>query len=153
MVFRVEWHSALIPYGLHLERWVADALLESIAEVGDDALWITDFDTIPPHQDTIRLRLSPVELERTWLNPLLPHLNTRLIGESGTWAGEVDWEGVLLLAGDESFMRGFVRRCGGSALLRRRWDAYRNEELLPPSSAARLQDAVATRGWKAARLD
>lgn len=51
-VFRdVTWRSVLVPYGLNVEDQIGDVLFSTVTMVGDDMIMVTDFDTIPPHQE------------------------------------------------------------------------------------------------------
>lgn len=143
-VFRdSRWQSVLLPYGLHLEDEIAEALFLTVATVGDGAITVTDVEPIVQHQNARRIPVSMVALQEVRAGTPLGHLDSRILGDSGRWGGEIAHEGLLLLGGDDAFLRTFVVRAGGIPRLRERYERFMEEEWLePPEAAARLKTAV-----------
>jgi hypothetical protein len=119
------WEVILLPHldGAELKFSEVDflALMQTAIGEGDREFIVTDFDTIPPYQEAVRVQWLPAALEEVTYSTELGILDTHIFGLSGEWGIVSYWDHYFAMGAGSTFMATFINRAGGKRALRERF--------------------------------
>lgn len=143
----LEWRIALLPGGIRLENDVFEAIKTAAEDLGDKYFIVTDFETLPPHQQSVKLDWNYRNFTASVRsNHLLSTVDTHIFSQSGVWGVICYFDDFACIGGSAIFMGAFVRELGGWDCLKDRFRSFEEQGgwQISESSKAEILHAV---GW------
>lgn len=124
----LDWKILLVPGGVNIERDVFDALASMAWLQGDAECCITDFETIPPHQESVAVGWSFHEFRGALgTYPLLHTVDVHLFGKSGSWGMICYYDDFSCMGLDPRIAEIFTDQLGGEEIVKQRFLRFSEE--------------------------